>query len=62
MTQSPTTTPITRKQVEQLRDEAGEHGDLDMVAVCDRALDGDAAAWAECEQVIRWARAMAETD
>ncbi len=40
------------KNIETLRTESGEAGDLEMVAICDRALDGDDAAWAECDRVI----------
>ncbi len=63
-----TTTPITRQQIAALRNEAAEHGDLEMVAVCDRALwqagltDGEGSqdeAWAECERVIHAAQAQA---
>ncbi len=46
-------------QVEALRTEAGEHGDLNQVAVCDRALAGDEDAIAECQRVIASASASA---
>lgn len=49
---------ITLAQIEALRTEAGEHGDIDQVAICDRALAGDASAVAECERVIRDATAQ----
>lgn len=51
---------ITTAQISALRDEAGAHGDLDMVAICDRAIAGDAAAIAECVRVIQSAESMAE--
>lgn len=43
---------ITDKQINDLRTEAGAHSDLEQVAICDRALEGDAAARAECVRVI----------
>ena len=51
---------ITTADIRALRDEAGEAGDLSQVAVCDRALDGDQDARAECERVILDARAQME--
>jgi len=51
---------LTDTQIETLRAEAGQHGDLDMVAVCARALAGDQAALAECVRVIQLAEAEAE--
>lgn len=51
---------ITTDQIRTLRDEAGAHGDLEMVAICQRALAGDAAAIAECVRVIRSAELNAE--
>ena len=52
------TTSITFTQIETLLAEAAEAGDLVMVAVCGRALEGDEAARAECGRVIAAARAM----
>lgn len=49
---------ITNSQIEALRAEAGEHGDLEQVAICDRAISGDDAAIAECERVIANAAAQ----
>lgn len=49
---------ITPERVERLRDAAGEAGDLEMVAVCRRALEGDEEAVAECVRVIREAEAQ----
>lgn len=48
---------ITDDQIRALSDEAGAHGDLEMVAICQRALAGDAAAIAECVRVIESAEA-----
>lgn len=43
-------------QIEALRTEAGQAGDLAQVALCDAALAGDEAALAECERVLNaWA-------
>lgn len=42
----------------QLRVEAAEAGDFAQVALCDKALQGDDAARAECARVIRAAQAM----
>jgi hypothetical protein len=39
---------ITNKQIETLRTEAGTHGDMEQVALCDRALSprvGDRVIW-----------------
>ena len=44
-------------QISALRDEAGAHGDLEQVEVCERALNGDAQAVAECVRVIQSAEA-----
>lgn len=52
----------TDKDIEQLRDEAGEHGDDEMVAICDLALAGDSAARIECERVIAAAAERAAED
>lgn len=49
---------VTDEQIEALRTEAGEAGDLEQVALCDRAIDGDADARAKCERVIRTAWAQ----
>jgi len=43
---------VTNEQIEALRNEAGQAGDLGQVAVCDAALADDAAARAECARVI----------
>lgn len=47
---------ITTEQVRTLRTEAGANGDQAQVAICNSALDGDEAAWKECERVIQDAR------
>jgi len=49
---------ITDEQIEALRDEAGSAGDNAQVALCDRALDGDDEARAECARVIADAAAQ----
>lgn len=49
---------ITDTQIEQLKTEAGAHGDLDQVSMCERALEGDEAARAECAEVVAAALAM----
>lgn len=55
---------ITSAQIRALRDEAGSHGDLAMVAVCSRALPtrtrpASRCARAECARVIAAAMAVA---
>ena len=47
---------ITDEQIEALQIEAGGAGDAEQVAICERALDGDADARRECVDVIREAR------
>jgi len=60
-----------RDQIEALRRDAGAHQDWHMVAICERALDPDAAvaliwdlsqeeALAKCEHVIAAAKAAEE--
>jgi len=49
---------LADEQIRDLQREAGEAGDLAQVAICDRALEGDEAARAECARVIRAARAQ----
>jgi len=49
----------TSRRLEGLRTDAGAAGDLDMVAICDRALVGDEDALSECEDVISDALAAA---
>lgn len=44
-------------RIERLETEAGEHGDLEQVEICRRALAGDEGAIAECERVLRDAEA-----
>lgn len=46
------------ERIERLEIAAGEHGDLEMVEICRRALAGDEAALAECERVLRNAEAQ----
>jgi len=52
-----TTIDTITDEIRTLSDEAGAHGDLEMVAICTRALAGDAAAIAECVRVIESAEA-----
>jgi hypothetical protein len=52
-------TMLADEHIEQLRTEAGAAGDLAQVAICDRALAGDAEAIDECQRVIDEARAIA---
>lgn len=59
-TTTTTATEITDEQIERLEQEAGEAGDQAQAQLCRRALDGDDAARAECERVIRDAQAMAD--
>ncbi len=49
---------VSRSQVTALRDEAAQHGDDAQVEICDRALEGDADALAECARVIGYAAAQ----
>jgi hypothetical protein len=49
---------ITNEQIETLRAEAGQAGDLDQVAVCDAALAGDESARRKCVRVISDAEAQ----
>lgn len=42
---------MTDDRIKELRYEAGRHGDYEQVAICDRALEGDEAAIAECVRV-----------
>lgn len=53
-----TTYQITDDQIETLRIEAGAAGDSAQVAICQRALDGDDTARAECARVIEDAAAQ----
>jgi len=55
-------TEITNSQIRKLSNEAAEAGDLEQVAICERALSGDAEARTECARVIEYARGEAEID
>ena len=44
---------ITNDDICYLSDRAGEAGDMDQVAICERALDGSATDRAECARVLR---------
>ena len=48
----------TKTMIQALRTEAAEAGDSEQVAICDRALGGEADAWETCALVIDEARAM----
>lgn len=43
---------ITDEQIEALETEAGQAGDLEQVAICRRALDGDDDARRICADVV----------
>ena len=45
-------------RIEALRTEAAAAGDFEMVAICERALDGDAYAIEQCRGAIVDALAM----
>lgn len=51
---------ITSTDIRALRDEAGQAGDSEQVALCERALDGSDEAREECERVITEARRNAD--
>ena len=53
---------MTTSEIRTLRTEAAAAGDQAMVEICDRAIDGDAAAIAECERVQAEAAAAAQDD
>lgn len=54
------TVPLTNARIRALATEAGAHGDQEMVAICERALDGDADARRECARVMADAAAQAD--
>lgn len=49
---------MTSEQIEQLKQEAAQAGNLAQVEICERALDGDESAVRECERVVREAAAQ----
>jgi hypothetical protein len=51
---------FTADEIRALRGEAGQAGDLEMVAICEQALDGDYRALHEVARVIADARAQGE--
>lgn len=53
---------LTDDRIATLRDNAGSAGDLEQVAICNRALEGDEPARAECARVIADARAAKHED
>ena len=69
MTNTKTTEPTSRHlsdadlgldAIRDLRTEAATAGESEQVALCDRALDGDQDALAECYRVIGAAAAVAD--
>ena len=42
----------TAARISTLRDEAGAAGDLEQVAICTRALEGDTMAWDACMDIL----------
>ena len=53
---------VTDRDIQALSTEAGEAGDLEQVALCDRALDGDEYARRICEDGIYSTRREALAD
>lgn len=53
-----TTKTVTDQQIIALMTEAGEHGDIEQVTLCRRALDGSKTARRECQRVIVAANAQ----
>jgi muramidase (phage lysozyme) len=53
-----TAATATDEQIHNLCVRAGEHGDMDMVRVCRRTIDGSKAARKECAKVLNGAAAM----
>ena len=49
---------ITDEQIIALREEAGNAGDTEMVAICNRAMAGSQRARKECARVITEAAAQ----
>ena len=45
-------------RIEALRSEAAAHGDIEQVALCDRAIDGDVDALVSCIEVLETAAAQ----
>jgi len=43
---------ITTEQLERLKKDAADHGDSELAAVCQEALDGDEGARILCEAVL----------
>jgi hypothetical protein len=50
---------INDERIEALMAEAAAAGDMEMVRICERAIEGDDDAIAECARVIRDAAAVA---
>ena len=48
----------TRAQIERLKAEAGQVGDTEQVKDCQKALDGNQAAWRRCGRALKDAEAQ----
>lgn len=57
---STTLATLSQRQINALRRNAAEAGDLKMVAICDRATSGSERARREVVKAIRAAEAMAD--
>jgi len=53
---------LTADMIRALRDDAGTAGDMELCAVCTRALTGDAAARATCARAFNNARGADDGD
>lgn len=53
---------ITREQIEQLQQDAGQAGDERQVELCRLALSGNAEALARCESVIGYAQGRSDDE
>lgn len=49
-------------RISALRSEAGQWGDLAQVEICDRAIDGDTDAIADCQSVMDEAAAADDSE
>jgi hypothetical protein len=49
-------------EIEQLRIDAGTHGDHELVELCDQAIAGDESAEAACQEILRQFRLAREQD
>jgi hypothetical protein len=55
-------TKMTDNMILALRAEAGAAGDVDLIAMCDRALEGVVSSRLTCAKAITEARAMCDDD